>query len=574
MSKSDTQRRTRHPLRTTDLVALMESGSDLAAEVNLITLLKRILSRACNLTESPDSSVILYKEDTKSLYFAAATGANANYLLTTWGEFSDRKVPLYGSKAGEVFRTGRSLIVNAVARAPRHFKGVDKDTKQETKSMVCVPLKVADKRLGVIQLLNKRSGRYTERDRVLLEQFATQAAVAIRNAQLFDSLLAHMGLYASRNKNHGPLELLKELSKPARLERMSVLFADMRGFTQLCEVQHNPEATQKLLNDFLAMLATQVVAHDGIVNKFLGDGLLALFRGKGYEQRAVLCAFDMVNQFRVMVKRWTDESNLDLDFLDIGIGIVTDEVIVGTIRSGQVRDFTAIGTPVNLANYLEERARGGKRILVDRMTYLAVKDLIEEFDGPEKIGLKKSNYDVAHPYVQYQLKSLRKHPRVEHEGVAETRKVAATGPTASVVISYSHKDRTWLSKLQTHLRPYERDKKISYWDDTKIKPGARWRDEIKKALAGARVAVLLVSPDFLASEFIAMNELPPLLNAAKNHGLEVLWVPLRASAFKETEICEYQAVCDSEKPLSSFNEAEQDQALVDIAKKIVESVRV
>src|SRR5262245_20423767 len=100
MAKSETQRRPRHPLRTTDLVALMESGSDLAAEVNLSTLLKRILSRASNLTESPDSSVILYKEDTKSLYFAAATGANANYLLTTWGEFSDRKVPLYGSKAG------------------------------------------------------------------------------------------------------------------------------------------------------------------------------------------------------------------------------------------------------------------------------------------------------------------------------------------------------------------------------------------------------------------------------------------------------------------------------------------
>jgi class 3 adenylate cyclase len=432
--------------------------------------------------------------------------------------------------------------------------------------MVCVPLKFADKCLGVMQLLNKRSGRYTERDRVLLEQFASHAAVAIRNAQLFESLLAHMGLYASREKTQGPLELLKELSKPARQEKMSVLFADMRGFTQLCEVQHNPEATQQLLNDFLTMLANQVIAHQGVVNKFLGDGLLALFRGKKHARRAVLAAFDMVAHFSTLLNRWNSESNLDLDFLDIGVGIVTDTVIVGTIRSGQVSDFTAIGTPVNLANYLEQRARDKKHILVDRMTYSAVKDLIEDFEGPEKLELKKPGYDVAHGYVQYQLKSLRGQLRVDREEVPGIR-------APGVVISYSRKDKDFLGKLQTHLRPYERDKKISYWDDTKIKAGARWRDEIKKALGTARVAVLLVSPDFLASEFIANNELPPLLNAAKNDGIQVLWVPVRASAFEETEICEYQAVCDPGKPLSSLNEAEQDQALVDISKTIVESAR-
>jgi adenylate cyclase len=573
MSKLKNRRETPLLLRTTDLVALVKTGSDLAAEVNLNTLLGHILSRASDLTDSPESSIILYKEDTKSLYFAAATGTSANYLLATWGEFSDKKIPLHGSKAGEVFTTGRSLVVNAIAKEPRHFKGVDRDTKKDTASMVCVPLKIADKCLGVMQLLNKRSGRYTKRDRVLLEQFASHAAVAIRNAQLFETLLAHMGLYASREKTQGPLELSKELSKPARLEKMSVLFADMRGFTQLCEVQHNPEATQQLLNDFLTMLANQVIAHQGVVNKFLGDGLLALFRGKNCERRAVLAAFDMVTHFSTLLKRWNSQSSRDLDFLDIGIGIVTDEVILGTIRSGQVSDFTAIGTPVNLANYLEQRARGGKRILVDRMTYLPVKDFIEDVEGPQKIKLRKLGYRVGHPYVQYHLKSLRGQRRVDREKVPGIRAVAADQRAPGVVISYSHQDKKWLSKLKTHLRPYERDKKISYWDDTKIEAGARWHEEIKKALGAATVAVLLVSPDFLASEFIALNELPPLLNAGKNDGLQVLWVPLRASAFEETEICEYQAVCDPGKPLSSLNKAEQDQALVDISRKIVKSAR-
>src|SRR4029453_13399211 len=236
MSKSKTQRRTHRVLRTTDLVALMETGSDLAAEVNLKTLLGHILSRASDLTDSPDSSIILYKEDTKSLYFAAATGKDANHLLTTWGEYSDKKIPVHGSKAGEVFTKRRPLVVNRIAGEEGHFKGVDRDTKKDTASMVCVPLKVADKCLGVMKVLNKRSS-YTEHDCVLLEQFANQAAVAIRNAQLFESLLAHMGLYASREGAQGPLELLKELSQRARREKMSILFADMRGFTQLCEVQ-------------------------------------------------------------------------------------------------------------------------------------------------------------------------------------------------------------------------------------------------------------------------------------------------------------------------------------------------
>ena len=560
----------KHSLKPTDLIALMESGNELAAEVNLGTLLRNILTRASHLTDSPDTSIILYKEDTKSLYFAEATGTNANFLLTTWGEFSDKKIPIHGSKAGEVFTTGRSIVVNAIARDPRHFKGVDKDTKKDTQSMVCVPLKLSQRCLGVMQLLNKRTGRYTERDRVLLEQFATHAAVAIRNAQLFESLLAHMGLYASRAKNHGPLELLKELNKPARLERMSVLFADLRGFTQLCEIQHNPEATQRLLNDFLGMLANQIIAHQGIVNKFLGDGLLGLFRGTHYERRSVLSAFSMVTHFSAMLNRWSNQSNLDLDFLDIGIGIVTDSVIIGTFQSGPINDFTAIGTPVNLANYLEERARNGKRILVDRMTYSAVTDLIDDFAGPEKIELKKSNYDVGHPYVQYELRSLKGQQKSDRDKDMESGKAALD---QSIMISYSHKDRMWLSRLQIHLRPYEREKKCSYWDDTKIRPGARWRDEIKKALTRARVAVLLVSPDFLASDFIASNELPPLLNSAKNRGVEVLWIPLRASSFEQTEICEYQAVWDANKPLNNLTEAEQDQALVTISKKIVESVR-
>src|SRR5258705_11663965 len=121
--------------------------------------------------------------------------------------------------------------------------------------MVCVSLAIGDESLGGMQILNKRSGDYTERDRVLIEYFASQAAVAIRQAKLFRDLLAHMGLYTSGELGTKTFDLVKQLNDPAHSERMTLFFADMRGFTKLCQVLCTPQRIQKLRTEVLPHLS-------------------------------------------------------------------------------------------------------------------------------------------------------------------------------------------------------------------------------------------------------------------------------------------------------------------------------
>ena len=144
--------------------------------------------------------------------------------------------------------------------------------------------------------------------------------------------------------------------------------------------------------------------------------------------------------------------------------------------------------------------------------------------------------------------------------------------TVPVFISYSHQDQQWLTQLQTQLKPLIRNQTIAAWDDTQIRAGAKWRKDIDQALAAAKVAVLMVSPNFLASDFIANHELPPLLDAAERKGLTIIWIPISYSLYEETEINAYQAAHPPSQPIDSLSPSERNKAWVAICKQIKAAV--
>jgi hypothetical protein len=137
-----------------------------------------------------------------------------------------------------------------------------------------------------------------------------------------------------------------------------------------------------------------------------------------------------------------------------------------------------------------------------------------------------------------------------------------------VFVSYSHRDKKWLQRLQVHLKPLVRAGDIDLWDDTRIRPGADWKAQIDRALASARVAVLLVSADFLASDFIQDQELAVLLEAAERRGTRILPVILSHSLFTDSPLGRFQAINAPDKPLEQLTKAGRDKALSDLARAI------
>ncbi len=140
----------------------------------------------------------------------------------------------------------------------------------------------------------------------------------------------------------------------------------------------------------------------------------------------------------------------------------------------------------------------------------------------------------------------------------------------TVFLSYSHKDRKLLGELRTMLVPLVRNSLVDVWWDGDIKPSRKWREEIDAALASARIGVLLVSPNFLASDFINQKELPYLIEAAAKRDVTLLWILLSPCLYEHTPLAEIQAAHDISRPLDGLGRAKRNAILKTVCGRIAE----
>jgi len=158
---------------------LLEVTRKLSSTLDLTFLLRTIIQAAAELTDTEAASIMLLDSRTNQLHFEATTNSDLSSMEKI-------VVPLEGSIAGTIFTSGRPMIIEDAANHPLHFRNVDAQTTFITRSILGAPLISKEKPIGVIQAINKKDGgKFTQVDVQTLEGLASQAAVAIVNARLF-----------------------------------------------------------------------------------------------------------------------------------------------------------------------------------------------------------------------------------------------------------------------------------------------------------------------------------------------------------------------------------------------------
>jgi len=220
------------------LERMLEVGRELGSTLNLRELLTDIRFIATALTVTEASSIMLMDKKTGELYFEAATGEASD-------ELTRIAVPIDGSIAGEVLKTGKPLIVADVRKDPRHYDQVDDMTKFSTKSILAVPLIVKDKVIGVVEVVNKLEEEgFTQKDVEVLTTMAAQAAVAIENARLFEQS-----------------DLISEVVHELRTPVTSIV-----GYAQMLKLPDIPDQSKQ---QFAEIIRREAARLGNMVNDFL-----------------------------------------------------------------------------------------------------------------------------------------------------------------------------------------------------------------------------------------------------------------------------------------------------------------
>ncbi len=351
------------------------------------TMLNAVLNELCSVIEAEIGFIMLFDE----------TG---------------RELELKASTSDDICRVAEHyhLIKMAANEALQQTGMVDKvGLSPLIRSLVCVPLILRDQIIGVFGAVNRHgAGGFNADDKRLLMAITSQVDTAI-----FESL-EERRIRTTFRRFVGPAVMECMLNMPAhdffKVDRLplTVLFSDMRGFTTIAE-RADPEVIVETLNQHLAAMTEVVLAHEGTLDKFVGDEVMAIFGAPvpmpDHALRAVKTALDMQRVHGELLARWAVEGRQGAP---IGIGVNTGEMVVGNIGCELQADYTVIGDAVNLASRLCGIAKEGQVLIseatcqlvrdhvrVNKLLPVKVKGRVEPVQIYEVLGLQQGEHGVT-----------------------------------------------------------------------------------------------------------------------------------------------------------------------------------
>jgi adenylate cyclase len=266
----------------------------------------------------------------------------------------------------------RVALLSQDAASDEQFAGVDSIVSQGVRSTICAPL-VADTRVHGALYADRLDpfGAFKPDDLELISAVAAQTAIAVENARAHERLAREEVARANYSRFLPEYVVKQMLENPDSFklggvsQTITILFADIRGFTRISE-HAPPERIVSLLNRYFSAMTDIIFAHGGTLDKYLGDGLMALF---GAPTATPDDANNALNAAVAMQRRVlginVELSNEGLPEIGVGMGLHTGEVIVGYIGSERRSEYTAIGDAVNTCSRLESNARGGEILMSD-----------------------------------------------------------------------------------------------------------------------------------------------------------------------------------------------------------------
>ncbi len=275
-----------------------------------------------------------------------------------------------------VARTGEALLLkDASAQVSKDISSSVHDG--HIRSVLAIPISSQKQVKGVIFLDNRSlTSAFQEKDLHLVSGIAAQASLALERVALVQKIEAEATTQAFLCRFLSPA--LVEDVKSGRIElgtsgqrcQLAVLFADLRGFTSFAE-RAGPTRTVEMLNEHFEKLEAVVFNHGGILDKFVGDALMATWgyplKHDDYTVMAVKCALEMQNQLAELA---VTRVSRGLEAVGMGIAIHVGEAVVGCIGSNRRMDFTAIGDTVNLAARMSGLAKPGEVLVSHELVSL------------------------------------------------------------------------------------------------------------------------------------------------------------------------------------------------------------